>query len=419
MADNMPEKLGKYEIIRELGRGATGVVYEGRGVDSGRRVAVKIATTEKFTSERAAERYRQRFFNESNTAYRLENPNIVRVFDSGAEGDVYYIAMELVEGGRTLKSHCRSDRLLPYKRVAEIIFEGARALDYAHHVGVIHRDIKPTNILMANNGDVKLCDFSIAHLTTGEAENTMPTGFVGSPRYMSPEQIQDDIITHQTDLFSFGIVMYELLTGNHPFFANGFSGLMHKIINVPPPPLRSYRKGAPAIFEKIIHHILQKDPEKRYQNAAAIITDLGLAYEHLNIPQEDTDKEDMFKQAQTLYCFKEFSETEIWELLHVCTWQEYKTGEQMTDLIEAPEENLLIVIVGQIEIRRGKKLLKCFGPGDCFGNKAYFTKTEQDATMYARDFVRLLRINEAVLNRLSVDCQLNFNKIFLKTLLKL
>ena len=419
MADNMPEKLGKYEIIRELGRGTTGVVYEGRGVDTNRRFAVKISTTDQFTSERATERYRQRFFNESSTACRLQNPNIVRVFDSGTQGNRYYIAMELVEGGRTLKSHCRPDRLLPYKQVAEIVFKCARALDYAHHVGVVHRDIKPTNILMADNGDIKLCDFSIAHLMTEEAENTMPTGFVGSPRYMSPEQIQEDMITHQTDLFSFGIVMYELLTGHHPFLADGFSGLMHKIINVPPPPLRNYRTGMPEIFERIIHHILQKDPEKRYQNAAAIIADLGLAYEHLNMPQEDRTKREMFEQVHTLDCFKEFSETEIWELLHVCTWQEYKTGEQITDLIEGQEENLSIVIVGQIEIRRKKNLLKCFGPGDCFGNKAYFTKMEQNATMYTKDFVRLLRIDETVLNRLSVGCRLNFNKIFLKTLLRL
>ena len=158
--------------------------------------------------------------------------------------------MELVEGGHTLKPYCKPDNLLPYEQVVEIIFKCAKALDYAHRVGVIHRDIKPTNILLTKDMDVKFCDFSIAHLMTEEAESTMPTGFVGSPRYMSPEQVQEDMITNQTDLFSLGIVMYELLTGKHPYAADGFSRLIYKIINEQPPALRNYRKDIPEILSR-------------------------------------------------------------------------------------------------------------------------------------------------------------------------
>lgn len=417
MATDRPEKLGKYEIIKELGRGSMGIVYEGHDPFTDHRVALKVANTHTFKSKRSAERYKKTFFNEAHTAGKLKHPNIIEILDAGAEEDVCYIVMELVEGGKTLKPHCTSENLLAYEQVVKIIFKCAKALDYAHRIGVIHRDIKPTNILLTQDMDVKFCDFSIAHLMTEEAESTMPTGFVGSPRYMSPEQVQEDLITNQTDLFSLGIVMYELLTGKHPFAADGFSHLIYKITNEQPPPLRSYRVDAPEIFEKIIHHVLQKNPEKRYKMGLNMAADLSLAFDFLEELVEDVDEKERFSQVQELDFFQGFSEAEIWEIIRSCVWQEYEDGQEIVVQGDV-DEAFFVIVAGSVGVYRGTNLIGNIKVGDCFGEMGYLSKVERTATIQAKDFVRLLKINSTVIDQLSVDCQLHFNKVFLRTLVK-
>jgi len=325
--------------------------------------------------------------------------------------------MELVEGGHTLKPYCKPDNLLPYEQVVEIIFKCAKALDYAHRIGVIHRDIKPTNILLTKDMDVKFCDFSIAHLMTEEAETTMPTGFVGSPRYMSPEQVQEDMITNQTDLFSLGIVMYELLTGKHPFAADGFSRLIYKITNEQPPKLRSYRKDIPEIFEKIIHHVLQKNPEKRYKMGLNMAADLSLAFDYIDAPLEDLDEKERFSQVQQLEFFQGFSEAEIWEIIRSCVWQEFEAGQEVVVQGDV-DEAFYVIVAGDVDVYREDKRIGRIKAGDCFGEMGYLANTERIATIRAKDAVRLLKINSTVIDQLSVGCQLHFNKVFLRTLVK-
>lgn len=417
MTTDIPKKLGKYEIIRELGRGSMGVVYEGHDPFTDHRVALKVANTRKFKNKKTAERYKKSFFNEAHTAGKLKHPNIIEILDAGAEEDVCYIVMELVEGGHTLKPHCKPDNLLPYEQVVDVIFKCAKALDYAHRIGVIHRDIKPTNILLTKDMDVKFCDFSIAHLMTEEAESTMPTGFVGSPRYMSPEQVQEDMITNQTDLFSLGIVMYELLTGKHPFAADGFSRLIYKITNEQPPALRSYRTDVPEIFEKIIHHVLQKNPEKRYKMGLNLAADLSLAFDYLDEPQEDIDEKERFSQVQALEFFQGFSEAEIWEIIRSCVWQEYESGQEVVVQGDV-DEAFYVIVAGDVDVYRKTSRIGSIKAGDCFGEMGYLANTERTATIRAKDAVRLLKINSTVIDQLSVGCQLHFNKVFLRTLVK-
>jgi serine/threonine protein kinase len=393
MATDVPKKLGKYEIIRELGRGSMGVVYEGHDPFTDHRVALKVANTHTFKNEKTAERYKKTFFNEAHTAGMLKHPNIIEILDAGADDDVCYIVMELVEGGHTLKPYCKPDNLLPYEQVVEIIFKCAKALDYAHRVGVIHRDIKPTNILLTKDMDVKFCDFSIAHLMTEEAESTMPTGFVGSPRYMSPEQVQEDMITNQTDLFSLGIVMYE------------------------PPKLKSYRKDIPEVFEKIIHHVLQKNPEKRYKMGLNMAADLSLAFDFIDAPLEDLDEKEWFSQVKQLEFFQGFSEAEIWEIIRSCVWQEFDAGQEVVVQGDV-DEAFYIIVDGDVDVYRENKRIGSIKAGECFGEMGYLANTERTASIKAKDAVRLLKINSTVIDQLSVGCQLHFNKVFLRTLVK-
>jgi Serine/threonine protein kinase len=305
MTTEVPQKLGKYEILNQIGRGSMGVVYEGYDPFADQRVAVKVALSESLKNPEAGARYRKMFFNEAHTAGKLKHPNIIAIMDAGAEGDSCYIVMELVEGAKTLKHYCSADNLLPYEQTVEIIFKCAKALDYAHREGVIHRDIKPTNILMTRDMDVKIGDFSIAHLMTADASSTIPMGFVGSPRYMSPEQVQEDNLTNQTDLFSLGIVMYELITGKHPFATDSFSRLLHKIINERHPPLKTYRSEVPQILEKIVYHALEKNTSKRYKMGLNFAADLALAFDFLEKPKEDLAEKEKFTLVKQLEFFRD------------------------------------------------------------------------------------------------------------------
>ena len=258
-----------------------GLVYQGYDPFADQLVAVKVALAESLKDKGSGQRYRRMFFNEAHTAGMLKHPNIIGIFDAGVDEEECYIVMELVGGGQTLKNHCKPDNLLSIEQVIEIIFKCARALDYAHRQGVIHGDIKPTNILLTSDNDIKIGDFSIAHVISADTTHTMPIGFIGSPRYMSPEQVQEDSISNQTDLFSLGIVMYEMLTGKHPFITDSFSRLIHKIINEQQPPLSTYRSDLPDILERIIHHALQKSQSKRYTMGLNMAADLSLAFDYL------------------------------------------------------------------------------------------------------------------------------------------
>lgn len=417
MAAKIPEKLGKYKILEQVGRGSMGIVYEGYDPFADRQVAVKVALSENLKDGDAGERYRKMFFNEAHTAGKLRHPNILEILDAGADGDDCYIVMELVKGGNTLKGYCTPERLLPVAQVVEIVFKCAKALDYAHRKGVIHRDIKPTNILVTPDMDIKIGDFSIAHTISADTTNTMPLGFVGSPRYMSPEQVQEDTITNQTDLFSLGIIMYELLTGRHPFITDSFSRLIHKIINEKHPPMNTYRTDLPEILEKIVHHALQKNPEKRYKMGLNMAADLSLAFDYLEKPQVDIEIEEKFNAIEKLDFFREFSNAEIWEIIRACIWQEFQQGEEI--IVEGEiDDSFYIITSGCVDIVKERHIIGELGEGDCFGEMGYLSKAQRTATIIAKDPVQLMKINATLIEEISIECQLQFSRVFLRTLVK-
>jgi len=322
MKDTAPTKLGKYEVEAEVGRGSMGVVYRAFDPYINRTVAVKVALADALRNKETGDRFRKMFFNEAHTAGMLRHPNILDIFDAGVDGDYCYIVMELVANGGTIRPYCKPNKLLPLNQAAEIIFKCAKALDYAHRQGVIHRDIKPSNILLDDDMDVKIADFSIAHAAREDMSETMPMGFVGSPRYMSPEQVHEDMITNQTDLFSLGIVAYELITGHHPFGGETFSSLVHKIVNEDPTPMSEFRSDAPEILEHIIRRALEKPPERRYSMGLDMASDLSMAFTHLERPQEEIAITEKFDRVKGLDFFRGFPDAEIWEIIRASVWVE-------------------------------------------------------------------------------------------------
>ncbi|HEY9095079.1 MAG TPA: serine/threonine-protein kinase [Hydrogenophaga sp.] len=264
--------LGRYEIESELGKGAMGVVYQGRDPKIGRLVAIKtLALSAEFEGSELREA-RTRFFREAETAGRLQHPNIVTIFDAGEEHDLAYIAMEFLRG-QDLVAHARPGQLLPIATVLDIGIQVAMALDYAHRCQVIHRDIKPGNIMFdAMTGAVKVADFGIARVT--DASRTKTGTILGTPSFMSPEQLAGRALDGRSDLYSLGVTLYQLLTGTLPFRGESLSALMYDIANRAPADPRGVRPDLPPTLADILGRILKKAPEDRYPTGEALATAL-------------------------------------------------------------------------------------------------------------------------------------------------
>jgi eukaryotic-like serine/threonine-protein kinase len=260
------QQLGRYHLEREIGRGAMGTVYLGRDTAINRLVAIKaIPLASEFSESELAEA-RARFFREAETAGRLNHPNIVTIYDVGEERGLAYIAMEYLKG-RHLSDYATSDTLLEPRKVLELVARTAQALGFAHKQQVVHRDIKPANIMYDPSSDVlKITDFGIARLT---GAGTTRTGIVlGTPSFMSPEQLEGRTVTGHSDLFSLGVSLFQLLTGRLPFTADSMTGLMQQIAEAPHPPLRSVRPDLPVCVDAIIDRALAKNPEARFESGA-------------------------------------------------------------------------------------------------------------------------------------------------------
>jgi serine/threonine-protein kinase len=268
---NQRRKLGRYAVIKELGRGAMGVVYLGKDPTIQRFVALKTIRFDEVEEPGQLLDIKRRFFSEVKSAGRLSHPNIVTIFDAGDEQDLGYIAMEVLEG-ITLKDWCRKENLKPIKQVLELVTTVAEALDHAHSQGVVHRDIKPANIMFAKDGVVKIMDFGTARLTT--STKTRTDVILGTPSYMSPEQIAGENVDGRSDLFSLGVVMFELLTGERPFQGESVASLMFQITNKPHRPPAQIRTDLPPCCAAIIDVALCKEVTKRYQRGLELAEDL-------------------------------------------------------------------------------------------------------------------------------------------------
>jgi hypothetical protein len=262
------EPVARYEILEELGRGAMGVVYKARDPLLERTVAVKTVNLD--ASPEEAEGFERRFFREAKSAGRLNHLNIVTIHDVGRNGDQAYIAMELLEG-RSLREIIDSGVVLPPEQIADIAAQVADGMACAHRNDVIHRDIKPANIMVLDNGTVKITDFGIARLTTV----SRTVGLVlGSPKYISPEQVVGQEVDGRSDIFSLGAVLYELLTGTPAFTASDLDAVLCQVINETPPAPSTRNRNIARGFDRIVSKAMAKHPEDRYQTAGEMAEDL-------------------------------------------------------------------------------------------------------------------------------------------------
>ena len=275
-AETRPQlKLGRYEVVRELGKGAMGIVYLAKDPVIGRLVALKTIRVALHADDDETKEFQQRFIREAQAAGILNHPSIVTVHDIGQDDGlaVSFIAMEYVEGFN-LKEVLNQGRNLTYEQIADIVAQVAEALDFAHAKGIVHRDVKPANIILLEGNRAKITDFGIAKIASGAANLTSTGQFLGTPNYMAPEQVKGAPVDGRTDIFALGICLYECLTRRKPFGGDSLTSISYKIVHEPFPPLREINSQIPEDFEEIVAHCLAKDPTKRYQRARDLATAL-------------------------------------------------------------------------------------------------------------------------------------------------
>ncbi len=414
------EYIGKYHVIRELGRGATATVYlaEAPGLDE--PVAIKLVRFGGGADEAQwTRRLKKLFATEGAMARKLDHPNIIRIYDTVLEEDQAYIVMEHVTG-RELSNFCSFDTLLPLHRVVGIVFKCCLALDYAFKQGVIHRDIKPANILVDDEDNVKIMDFGLALNTAkkSETDSTFIMG-VGSPAYMSPEQIKGYPLNQKTDLYSLGVVLFSLMTGRLPFRAANTAQLVYKIINAEPPMPSQINPNVPASMDKIIRRALEKDLYSRYRNGAEMAQDLSaVRYQVVddNWVALDTTR---LHALRKLEFFHGFEELELWEVLRISTWREIAADVLL--MREGDEESGFgIIVEGEVEVSVEDRVICRLGVGEVVGELAYLN---QDAPRRCASIVTLtpivyLDVNNAALALATEECFQRFQKKLVATAIR-
>ncbi len=412
----LPTKIGKYDILGELGRGATAVVYLGNDAFHNRKVAIKVQVKDESAGPEEARRFDKLFLNEAAMVGKLSHPNLVSVFDAVVEGETQYIVMEYVSGG-CLKTFCNETNLLPVRQAVLIIFKACRALDYAAQNGVIHRDIKSANILLADREDIKISDFGTAQIS--QSTHTQIDGFVGSPAYMAPEQIHEESPSVQTDIYSLGVVMYELLAGRLPFQATSAVAMINKILNESAAPLKTIRPDLPDRLIQIVEKAMHRDASQRYAAWYSMAQDLAETFPQLEKYSFEISSAEKFNALRKLAFFCDFRDSDLWEVLRGAVWENHPREQSLLDEGDLGHA-FYVVVSGQVKVVKDHKLLNVLKDGDCFGEMAYLSgaKNSRMASIISVSEVQLLKIKTVQLDALSDSCQLRFSKQFLKALVE-
>jgi serine/threonine protein kinase len=418
----IPQHIGKYEIRGKLGEGATSIVYLGFDPFAGRDVAVKVIFPEILRDKERGRLYQHLLLTEASLAGKLVHPHIVQIHDAVVAEEQSYIVMEYVRGG-TLEPYCNPGTLLPVDRLVEIIFKCTRALEYAFRAGVTHRDIKPANILLVNagdsaeraSGDIKISDFGAAMMTSGDQSRTMVSG-VGSPAYMSPQQVRDMTLNHQTDIYSLGVVMYQLLTGRLPFQSNSNYGMIYQICNVDPPPPSSFRAELPASLDAVVARAMQREVEARYPTWEEFSHDLARCFRNkqLSARRQAFPDSEKFEALRGLPFFSEFSDVEVWEVVRFSRWDEVAAGTRiMRD--GASGDSFAFLLDGELSVSKQGHALGSLAAGECFGEMAIIRRGAHTRTadVTAQANTRVVTISAQALQNASEVCRMHFYQGFL------
>jgi len=411
------EAIGKYQVIRELGRGATGKVYLAEDPFAKRKVAIKVAYPEALKNLDDGAFYRSMFLNEAALAGKLNHPHIVQIFDAVVEDQFSYIVMEYIEGG-TLEKFCVPEMLLEPREVAEIIFKCVRALAFAQSLGLTHRDLKPGNILHNDGTEIKIADFGAS---INKVSDRTIISNVGSPAYMSPELVTGGTqASHLSDIYALGVVMYYMLAGKLPFSGTNTMSVIYEIVNTQPEPPGKHREGLSAELDAVVMKAMAKDPAARFQTWDEFAQGLEEIWkkEQANEEKRGHSDSERFNIARTLPFFRDFPENEMWEVLRLSKWAKFRPD---SVLIKEGDhgDSFYILAGGYVRITRGKRTLNVLTAGDCFGEMSYLAhndRAHRSATVTTTSDCIVMKIRAEDLRSSSLSCRRLFDERFLNTL---
>ena len=402
-------QVGKYDVQKMLGKGATGTVYLAKDTFTGKEVALKTIEPEVFRDPEFGTVYRSQFVQEASLAGKLRHPHIVAILDAVVSEESGHIAMELVTGG-DLSTHTAPDKLMPVADVLQIAFKCCGALEYAAKEGIVHRDIKPANIMIASGTEVKIADFGAAFLKKSQV---VQTAAMGSPYYMSPEQIQSKELTFHSDMYSLGVVLYELLVGRRPFLAENLQALVNKIITLEPQPPSEQRADLKKEIDGVVLRAMKKAPEQRYASwteFALEISKVGQVY----MPAGSIPDSEKYVALKKVPMLGTLADSELWELARAGKWTRVPKGRAIV-AEGAKGTSFFFLAQGEAKVTKQKRLLNMVSAGECFGEMAYIAGGEKrHATVESHTDLLLAEFEPAALDKMSLGAQLQLTRALVR-----
>ncbi|MEO7392415.1 MAG: protein kinase [Ramlibacter sp.] len=414
MTTAIPQAIGKYTVEREVGRGASSTVYLGFDRFHNRPVAIKQIHAHLLDDAQQAERYRRRLRNEASMAGQLNHPHIVRLFDADEDADPPYLVLEYADGP-SLAAFINSDQLLPITQVLDIAFKCCSALEHANRAGLVHRDIKPANIILQDNGDVKVTDFGTA--LSLRSDVTQLTGLVGSPAYMSPEQVREQVCTHQSDMFSLGIVVYQLLTGRNPFEGENDFTTLYRISSEMPQAPSLLRTELPPAVDSAVMKALAKNPQERYAEWNDFADALLNASRTMPERRAQDRSGEHFTRMRGLPFFADFHDAALWETLRLGKLHPFARGDVLMQE-DTIGDSFCIILYGVVAVRRNNVTLSVLGAGVTLGEMTYLRPESplRTASAIAESDVLAVEIRNSSLRKASEALQTCFDRAFIKLL---
>ena len=409
----IPEKIGKYAVINEVGRGSTGIVYLSHDAYYGRDVAIKVYNMDTGGDEDRARIARKMFLSEAHLVGMLQHPHILPIYDAGEENGHCYIVTEHVHGARTLAAYCRADNLLRIDDAVEIIYKCAKALHYAHSRGVIHRDIKPSNIMLTQDSDVRIIDFGIALVADSDISRIEG---IAQP-FVHVAGAGAESRAHQP--------LGPVFAGRgHVRAADGLRARSEPAtcrsccIRSSMPHRRRFTRCArtfPRSSRTSCGGVVEGS-DKRYKSGLDFAAELTRVHQKLREENARIDRQEQFGVLRRLKFFHEFSHAEIWEVLRASNWQNYAAAEEIVKEGEM-DDRFYIIVSGNCAVERCGRAVGALDTGDCFGEASYVEGAKRTATIRAASAVTVLKVSSTLLEQVSASCQLRFNRVFLRNLI--
>jgi len=409
------EQIGKFQLRKVLGKGASGTVYLALDTFSGMDVALKVLDRQVVAAPEFEATRTAQFLNEASLAGKLQHPHIAAILEASVSRDSGYIALEYVPGG-DLSQYVQPGKLLSPEQAIQVAFKSCGALDYAFRQGIVHRDIKPANIMVVSGTNIKVADFGAAYLNNHkEVNQAAPLEAVGSPYYMSPEQVRTEELGVHSDMFALGVVLYELFTGKRPFVGQTLEELFAKILNEKPAAPSSIRPEVSKDVDGILLRMLGKTPAERYPSWADLALDIS-NIGRLSVYQQDIPDSVRFSTLRKVALLERLNDAEIWELVHAGKWSRVPSQKAIVREGE-PGSSLFFIGAGQVKVTRQTKLLSVLSAGECVGEMAYIKGgAPRSATVEAMTDVLLAEFDPAALQKTSKNCQLELITALLHTM---